>query len=91
MNESTDIIRHAFLVILYLSGPALIVAAVVGVLVGILQSVTQIQDQSISYAIKMVAVAVTLLLCAGWIEHSLVDLLDRIFDEMPTIGESNPD
>lgn len=86
MNDSSDIIRHAFLVILYLSAPALITAAAVGIFVGIMQSVTQIQDQSISYVLKMVAVVVTLLICATWIKEELVNLLVRIFDEIPTLG-----
>ncbi len=56
-----DVGREAILLTLELSGPVLIVALVVGVGVGLLQALTQIQEQTLVYAPKIVAVFLSLL------------------------------
>jgi type III secretion protein S len=46
--------------------PAVLVAALVGLLVSFLQAVTSLQDSSISHSIKLVAVSVAIMLAAPW-------------------------
>ncbi|ACX53110.1 flagellar biosynthetic protein FliQ [Ammonifex degensii KC4] len=58
-----DLVTKAFFLVLLLAGPALLVSALVGLVVGILQATTQIQDQMISFVPKIVAVFLTLALC----------------------------
>ncbi|RDV84683.1 flagellar biosynthetic protein FliQ [Ammonifex thiophilus] len=58
-----DLVTKALLLVLLLAGPALLVSALVGLVVGILQATTQIQDQMISFVPKIVAVFLTLALC----------------------------
>ena len=51
---------------LLLSLPAVLVSALVGLIVGVFQAVTQIQDQSIAIAPKFIAVVITVVLTASW-------------------------
>jgi type III secretion protein S len=73
MSEA-QIIDHlsaGLVLVLYLSLPPIIVAAVAGVLVSFLQALTQIQEQTLSFGIKLIAVAVTLFAIAPWIGAEL--------------------
>jgi flagellar biosynthetic protein FliQ len=60
--EVIDVGRDALWLTIQLSAPALIVALAVGVGIGLLQALTQIQEQTLIYAPKIVAIFVTLLL-----------------------------
>jgi type III secretion protein S len=78
----TDLTHKALMLILLLSLPPIITAAVVGVLVSLVQAVTQIQDQTLSFAFRLVAVVFTLLIMARWLGEQVliftVDIFDRI-------------
>ncbi|WP_153100505.1 EscS/YscS/HrcS family type III secretion system export apparatus protein [Paraburkholderia hayleyella] len=77
MNEFIAFAASTFLLVFWLSLPVLGTAALVGVVVGIVQSVTQIQDQSIAYGIKFLAVGAVLLFTATWMHAELTRVLDR--------------
>lgn len=62
---------HALLLVLVLSLPPIIVAAVVGLLVSLIQALTQIQEQTISFAVKLVAIIITLFLTMGQLGEEL--------------------
>ena len=73
MSED-QIIEHltaALVLVLYLSLPPIVVAAVAGVIVSFLQALTQIQEQTLSFGIKLVAVTVTLFAIAPWLGAEL--------------------
>ena len=59
-----DLITQAFYLVLMLSMPPIIVASVVGVLFSLFQAITQLQEQTLSFAIKLIAVCLTLFLMA---------------------------
>lgn len=87
MNEP-QILEHAgnmLTLVLLLSLPALAVSTLVGLVIGLLQAVTQIQDQSLPQAIKLVAVLVTLLLAGQWMMAPLVEEARQIFDAFPSL------
>ncbi|MFN8996764.1 MAG: type III secretion system export apparatus subunit SctS, partial [Pseudomonadota bacterium] len=67
-----DITQHALVLILLLSMPAVLTAAIVGVGVAMLQAVTQIQDQSIGQAVKFIAVSAAIALSAARIGSELL-------------------
>ena len=84
-----EILQHAsaiLMLVLLLSLPALAVATVVGFAVGLLQAVTQIQDQTLPQAIKLVAVLVTLLFAGPWIAGPLIEQARQVFDIFPAIA-----
>lgn len=79
MTDIQSLTRDAVALILLLSLPALVVAALTGVIVGLVQSVTQIQDQAISYGIKVITVSATVFFTGAWMKLELLRLLSRAF------------
>ena len=80
---------HAtLLVVLYLSGPILGVAAAVGLTVGLLQAVTQIQDQSLPQTLKLVAILLTIAVLGSVMSGLLVRETRSVFDSFPAIASS---
>lgn len=71
--------------VLYLSLPVIAVAALVGVSVGLLQALTQIQDQTFSFVFKLVAVIVMMIFAAGWAGAELRSFALSIFEAIPEI------
>lgn len=65
---------------LLLSLPTILVAAVVGTLFSLIQALTQIQEQTLSFAVKLIAVGITLFLTAGWLGGELMNYTLSIFD-----------
>lgn len=70
---------HALFLILIISGPPIAVASILGLFVAIIQAATQIQEQTLSFAIKMVAVIGTIVLMGGWLSGLIVGLANQIF------------
>ena len=73
-------LHQGLLLILVLSMPTIAVASVVGVLFGLFQALTQIQEQTLSFAVKLIAVGVTLALTARWIGVELYNYTVVLFD-----------
>ena len=79
----TDLARNAMMVALLVSAPMLIVALIIGLLVSILQTVTQIQEQTLSFVPKLLGVAVTFLLALPWVLQLLVRYTTELFRGLP--------
>lgn len=84
MNEAQilDYTIKASLLVLLLSLPPIVVATVVGVLVSLFQALTQVQEQTLGFAVKLIAVVLVLLLCAHWVGGELLNFTKIIFDEI---------
>ena len=78
--EVVDIISQCFYLVLILSLPPILVASVVGVLLSLIQAITQLQEQTLSFGIKLIAVCITLFLTAGWVSNELLRFSQNIFD-----------
>lgn len=87
MNADTviDITRQALEVILMLSLPLLLTALAAGLLVGIFQAATQINEMTLSFIPKLLAMVVVLLLAGSWMLGVLVDYTRRLFDSIPAL------
>lgn len=72
--------------VLMLSLPVVLVAATVGGIVGLLQALTQIQDQTVSYVCKLVACVLTLALTYHWMGTTLLQYTSRGFDLISRMG-----
>lgn len=86
MIDDGPILIRAFQVVLFATAPVLLAAMTVGIIVGLLQTVIQVQDQTVSYVIKLAAVACVLLGTASWIMRQLTGLFDLILEAVPVIG-----
>jgi type III secretion protein S len=73
MNEVDllSILTKAMYLVLWLSMPPIVVASVVGTLFSLFQALTQIQEQTLSFAVKLIAVMATLALTARWVGGEL--------------------
>ena len=78
--EPIVLFKQGMLLVVVLSAPPLIVAVVVGVLTSLVQALMQIQDQTLPFGIKLVAVGVTLILTGRWIGVELIQLMNLTFD-----------
>ena len=80
VEQITDVLREGIGVAVRLSAPVLIMCMIVGVIVAILQAVTQIHEQSISFVLKLIVVVLFLALGGSWMITSLQDYTRGIFD-----------
>lgn len=79
----TDLARNAMMVAGLVAAPLLIVALLVGLVVSILQTLTQVQEQTLSFVPKLVAVGVTFLVALPWILQLLVEYTAQLFRSLP--------
>lgn len=77
--QVTDLLRDGVGVALKLASPMLLLSMLVGVVVAIFQAVTQIHEQSIGFALKLIVVIGVLLLAGGWMLDTLKDYTYEIF------------
>lgn len=77
-----DVLREAVVVALKLGGPMLILSMVVGVVVAILQAVTQIHEQTISFVLKLIVVVGVLVVGGGWMLGVLQEYARSLFSLM---------
>jgi type III secretion protein S len=68
------------------SAPALIVATIVGVIVSLIQALMQLQDQTLPFFIKLVAVTFTIIITGGWVSGQLMIFTRSIFESIATVG-----
>ncbi len=78
-------LRLAFRMIIMTAGPVLGVALAIGLLIGVLQAATSINEQTISFVPKLVVVLITLGLLSGYILTNMTDYFAFIFGEITRI------
>ena len=78
-TQVMDLVRDAVGVAIRLAGPLLLLSMVIGVVVAIFQAVTQIHEQSIGFALKLIVVIIVLLLGGGWMLDTLKDYTYQVF------------
>ncbi|ARU59444.1 type III secretory pathway needle complex export protein [Oleiphilus messinensis] len=87
---NVDIIRftqEALWLMLILTAPPVLAAAFTGLIISFLQAITQIQEQTIPFAVKLAVVAIVLLLMAGVIGENLYQYTNRIFAHFPNLTQ----
>ena len=74
-----DYAKMCLILVLRLSLIPIAVATVIGIMVSLLQALTQIQEQTLGFAVKLIAISLTLLACASWMGSSLLLYTHDIF------------
>jgi len=74
--------REAMSLALLMAAPTFVVALVVGLLVSIFQAVTSINDQTLTFVPKIIAIAVVLILFGPWVSDQLVDWTSVLFGNL---------
>lgn len=75
-----DIAREALWLIIKCAAPLLLVSLLVGLTISIFQTVTSIQEQTLTFVPKILSIFITLILCGGWIMNNIVSFMQRLFE-----------
>lgn len=82
-SEIYQLTYQALLLILILSGPPIVISMVLGLLVAIFQAATQIQEQTLSFTVKLFAVILSLIFLGGWLGSQIMHYATTIFQNFP--------
>jgi flagellar biosynthetic protein FliQ len=77
-GQVLDIAREAIYLIIICSAPCLIVSLVVGLIISIFQTVTSIQEQTLTFVPKIVAVFVTMMIVGSWMLNNVADFFTEL-------------
>ena len=80
-----DLGRQALWMTMLISAPSLGIGLLVGLTVGVFQAATSINEQTLSFIPKLVALGVTLALTGGWMINTMVDYTRVLFGRIPTL------
>lgn len=87
MNELVimTIVKKALITGVTVGGPILIISLVVGLIISIFQATTQIQEQTLTFVPKLIAIILVLVLGGPWMLNKLVMLTNELFQSISTI------
>lgn len=84
-NAVLDIAMQGVIISAKLAAPILITALVVGFAISLLQSITQIQEVTLSFVPKAIAVGVALIICGNWMISEMVTFTQGLFASIPNL------
>ncbi|HIJ77732.1 MAG: flagellar biosynthesis protein FliQ [Desulfobulbaceae bacterium] len=84
-NEAINLVQNALTMTMILAAPPLAVAMVVGLIISLFQAITQIQEMTLTFVPKIVAVMFTLMFLASWMVTKLVDYTNDLITSLPNI------
>lgn len=82
-GQGLDLTRDALMMALIISAPIMMIGMLVGLVISLFQSMTQLQEQTLSFVPKMVAMVGLGLLLAPWLTHKLLEYAVELFSEVP--------
>ena len=80
-----DTAQNAFMIALQIAGPLLVSSLVVGMLVSVFQAVTQINEQTLSFIPKLLAMALAVVVAGPWMLKVLISYTRELFESIPTL------
>ena len=82
-HDAIDLGREAILTAFLIGAPILLVGTAVGLVIGLLQALTQIQDQTVSFVPKILAMVVALGVCLPWIVYRKIEYSEQLIQSTP--------
>jgi flagellar biosynthetic protein FliQ len=82
-----DIGKQALILVLLLGAPMLLLGLAVGVIISILQSVTQIQEMTLTFVPKIVVVVMSLIFFGPWMLRLLTNFSLQLFERLPDLAK----
>lgn len=79
LDQATDLVRHTLILALLVSTPMLAIGLVVGIVVSLFQAVTQIQEQTLTFVPKIVAMVAAAIFLFPWMSHYMVEYAQEMF------------
>ena len=83
--DVTDIATQTMLLSAKISAPILLTALLVGFMISLFQAATQIQEPTLSFVPKMIAVAIALRVTGNWVLAELISFTHSLFDSLPRL------
>ena len=81
LDQSTELIRQALLLALFVAAPVLLAGLIVGLIVSLLGAVTQVQEQTLTFIPKIVAMVVCAIVVVPWMAQHVVEFARVAFGE----------
>ena len=78
-------IQNIFVLILELAAPVLLVSVVVGLMISVFQTITQIQEATLTFVPKIIAGVATLIILLPWMMNLFVSSVHELFDSIPSL------
>lgn len=80
-GQVLDLMKEAIYLVIICGAPCLIVSLVVGLIVSVFQTVTSIQEQTLTFVPKILAVFITMMICGGWMMNHITVFLQEICED----------
>jgi flagellar biosynthetic protein FliQ len=80
--DAVDIARDAIVVSLKLGGPVMLLALVIGLVISLFQALTQIQEMTLTYVPKIVAILLAIIIMLPFMLQTLTSFTERLFDRI---------
>ena len=77
------IARDALYCIIITSAPCLLVSLVIGLVVSVFQTVTSIQEQTLTFVPKILGIFLTIMILGTWMLNNMVDLIENLWNDIP--------
>ncbi len=82
-SQISQLAYQGLYLILILSAPPILISMAFGILVAIVQAATQIQEQTLSFTVKLIAVIFTIMYMGGWLGAQIMQFTKNIFYNFP--------
>ena len=73
LDHATDLVRQTLILAMIISAPMLIIGLAVGVVISVLQSLTQIQEQTLTFVPKIAAMIAAAVVLMPWLSHRILE------------------
>jgi len=77
------VLQQTLWTIAELSGPVLATALIIGLVISLLQAVTQVNEQTISFVPKVIAIVIVLIIAGPWMLQTLLNFTERLYSSLP--------
>lgn len=86
MNIYTELAGQALMLMLLLAGPPLLASLIVGLTISLLQALTQVQEQTLTFVPKFFITILAIVIMAGWMLEKLLIFFNQIFETILRVG-----
>ncbi len=80
-EQAVDIVRQSLFLIIECAAPLLLTSLVVGLIVSIFQTITSIQEQTLTFVPKILAVFISIMICGSWILTNVTDFIEKLWSD----------
>jgi flagellar biosynthetic protein FliQ len=79
VDQAIDLLKQAMMMALIIVGPILVIGMIIGLLISLIQAVTQIQEQTLSFVPKLFAMGIAVMIVMPWMFQRLIEYTRHLF------------